>query len=66
MGRMATYSGQMITWDEAVSSALALAPERYALDAAPPTGGQCGRPIPRGRARREQSVLIRSRFNADQ
>ncbi len=37
MGRMATYSGQMITWEEAVRSAVALAPERYALDAAPPT-----------------------------
>ena len=37
MGRMATYSGQMITWEEAVRSTLALAPARYALDAAPPT-----------------------------
>ena len=37
MGRMATYSGQMITWDEAVRSAVSLAPARYALDAVPPT-----------------------------
>jgi predicted dehydrogenase len=36
LGRMATYSGQMITWDEAVESKIVLAPERYALDAAPP------------------------------
>lgn len=36
MGRMATYSGQMVTWDEAVKSELRLAPERYALDADPP------------------------------
>ncbi len=37
MGRMATYSGQVVTWEEAVRSTLALAPERYALDAKPPT-----------------------------
>lgn len=36
LGRMATYSGQMVTWDEAVASELRLAPERYALDAMPP------------------------------
>lgn len=37
MGRMATYSGQVITWEEAVKSELKLAPERYALDAPPPS-----------------------------
>jgi len=37
MGRMATYSGQEITWDEAVKSQLRLAPKHYALDADPPT-----------------------------
>jgi predicted dehydrogenase len=37
LGRMATYSGQMITWDEAIRSTVVLAPERYALDAVPPT-----------------------------
>jgi hypothetical protein len=37
MGRMATYSGQVVTWDEAVKSQLRLAPKRYALDAEPPT-----------------------------
>jgi len=36
MGRMATYSGQWIAWDEAVRSTLRLAPERYAFDAQPP------------------------------
>jgi myo-inositol 2-dehydrogenase / D-chiro-inositol 1-dehydrogenase len=36
MGRMATYSGQLVTWDEAVQSQLRLAPARYALDADPP------------------------------
>ena len=36
MGRMASDSGQMITWDEAINSKLSLGPERYALDAAPP------------------------------
>ena len=37
LGRMATYSGQVVTWDDAVKSTLRLAPERYALDARPPT-----------------------------
>lgn len=37
LGRMATYSGQVVTWDEAVKSELRLAPDRYALDATPPT-----------------------------
>ena len=36
MGRMATYSGQLITWDEAVNSQLRLAPATYAMDAEPP------------------------------
>ena len=36
MGRMATYSGQMLAWDEAVQSTLALRTERYAFDAIPP------------------------------
>jgi predicted dehydrogenase len=37
LGRMATYSGQMVTWEVATASTLRLAPECYALDAAPPT-----------------------------
>jgi myo-inositol 2-dehydrogenase / D-chiro-inositol 1-dehydrogenase len=36
MGRMATYSGQLVTWDEAIRSELKLAPDRYAMDARPP------------------------------
>ena len=37
MGRMATYSGKLVTWDEATASTLRLAPACYAFDAAPPT-----------------------------
>jgi myo-inositol 2-dehydrogenase / D-chiro-inositol 1-dehydrogenase len=37
LGRMATHSGQVIAWDEAIRSQRRLAPERYALDAVPPT-----------------------------
>ena len=37
MGRMATYSGRVVTWEEATKSELRLAPDRYAMDAAPPT-----------------------------
>ena len=37
LGRMATYSGQSIAWDDAIASDLSLAPGRYAWDAAPPS-----------------------------
>jgi len=37
MGRMATYSGQLVTWDEAAKSDLRLGPDRYTWDADPPT-----------------------------
>jgi len=36
MGRMATYSGQLVAWDQAVQSNLRLAPDRYDFDAQPP------------------------------
>ncbi len=36
LGRMASYSGQMIRWDDAFNSTLRLTPETYALDATPP------------------------------
>jgi len=36
LGRMAVQSGKLLTWDEAIASKVALAPERYAFDAAPP------------------------------
>ncbi len=35
MGRMATYSGKMITWDEAINSNINLFPDRLAWDAMP-------------------------------
>ena len=37
LGRMATYSGKLVTWDEAVKSDLAYAPDRLAWDATPRT-----------------------------
>jgi predicted dehydrogenase len=37
MGRMATYSGQLVTWEQATGSELRLAPKTYSLDADPPT-----------------------------
>ena len=36
LGRMATYSGQVVEWEEALASDLSLMPERYAFDAPPP------------------------------
>ncbi len=36
LGRMATYSGQVVTWDKALTSAMDIQPKIYAWDAAPP------------------------------
>ncbi len=36
MGRMATYTGQKITWEEALHSQENLSPDRYTWDATPP------------------------------
>ncbi len=36
LGRMATYSGKVVTWEEAIHSELSLWPERLAFDADPP------------------------------
>ena len=36
MGRMATYTGQAVTWEQALQSGEKLAPDRYAWDARPP------------------------------
>jgi myo-inositol 2-dehydrogenase / D-chiro-inositol 1-dehydrogenase len=36
MGRMATYSGKMLTWDEVLASNIKLAPETFAWDAKVP------------------------------
>jgi len=37
LGRMCTYTGQMITWEQAMKSQQTLAPSAYSWDAAPPT-----------------------------
>jgi hypothetical protein len=36
LGRMATYSGQVVRWDDAMKSNVRLAPDHYAWDARPP------------------------------
>ncbi len=36
MGRMASYSGQVVTWEDALNSDIDLSPETYAWDADPP------------------------------
>ncbi len=37
IGRLATYSGKEIKWDQALNSDISLMPEHFAWDAAPPT-----------------------------
>ena len=50
MGRMATYSGQVIEWQDALHSNVSLLPERFAWDAPPPVlpdeNGKYPVPIP--------------------
>ena len=36
LGRLATYSGQEVKWDEAVESNFSIMPENYAMDAEAP------------------------------
>jgi len=36
LGRMATYSGQLVKWDDAIAKGPSQLPERLAMDAAPP------------------------------
>ncbi|MDH3651857.1 MAG: Gfo/Idh/MocA family oxidoreductase, partial [Saprospiraceae bacterium] len=36
LGRMATYSGKMVTWEEALNSNVSLMPQQYGWDAIPP------------------------------
>ncbi len=36
MGRMATYSGQVMEWDKVLNSGLSIMPEKFAWDAVPP------------------------------
>jgi myo-inositol 2-dehydrogenase/D-chiro-inositol 1-dehydrogenase len=36
LGRMASYSGQELTWEAALASTVRLGPERYSFDAKPP------------------------------
>ena len=37
MGRMATYSGKVITWDQAMNSDMQIMPESLDWDSNPPT-----------------------------
>jgi hypothetical protein len=37
LGRLATYSGQVIEWDKAINSGISLQPSRYAWDADMPS-----------------------------
>lgn len=50
LGRMATYSGQLITWEDAINSKIDLMPKKYSWDANPPVmpdkNGKYPVPIP--------------------
>ena len=37
LGRMATYSGKIVEWDEAINSEISVMPKHFAWDAEPPT-----------------------------
>jgi hypothetical protein len=36
LGRMATYSGRVVEWDEALNSEISLLPDTFSFDAVPP------------------------------
>ena len=36
LGRMATYSGQIVDWNKAINSGLDIQPKTYSFDALPP------------------------------
>jgi hypothetical protein len=36
LGRMATYSGQIVEWDKAINSGIDIHPKVYSFDAPPP------------------------------
>jgi myo-inositol 2-dehydrogenase / D-chiro-inositol 1-dehydrogenase len=50
MGRMATYSGRVVSWEQATESKRSLFPKRLDFDATPPTkrdkDGKCPVAIP--------------------
>ncbi|MFT4155983.1 Gfo/Idh/MocA family protein [Parafilimonas sp.] len=50
LGRMATYSGQMIEWDKAINSGISIMPSTFSFDAMPPvqpdTNGMYAAAIP--------------------
>ena len=50
LGRMATYSGKVIDWDDAIASNLSIMPKTFAFDADPPTlpnsDGEYAIPVP--------------------
>ena len=46
MGRMATYSGQLVRWDQVMKSTQRLGPEKYAFDAPAPVAAGAGGTYP--------------------
>ena len=37
LGRMATYSGQVVEWDKAINSGISIMPKTFDWDAMPPS-----------------------------
>ena len=37
MGRMCTYSGQVLTWEQAINSQISVMPKEFTWEATPPT-----------------------------
>ena len=57
MGRMATYSGKLIEWDEAINSKLQLMPEKVSWDMEPPVKPDADGNLSRRHARRHDRPL---------
>ena len=57
LGRMATYSGKVVKWDEAIKSALDLSPKSFAWDAETPVKPRADGTLRLRRARRDEGVV---------
>ena len=57
LGRMVTYTGQEITWEQAINSQEKLAPVQYTWDARAALPARQERPVPHGRPRCDQVYI---------
>ena len=60
LGRMCTYSGKEITWDEAINSKINLLPDELSFDATPKSSARRQRTLSAGGARLDQGGVAQT------